>query len=201
MFLFFVFNIGVKLKNRRINMANIRKKNFIKIKQIVQLLDPKRLKKAKIELEISGKTNDREVNQLLKNLSLYGHRQPISKKSRLIICRKIKSLIVRYNIPTIWFTLNPNDITNPMKLRLTTYRLQDPNIIETFLLNFNQIYKRARLIISDPFNSALFFYKEISIFFKYYIKTGEKSIFKRINQYFKVVETNKQDVFHLYNLL
>ncbi len=87
--------------------------------------------------------------------------------------------------------MNPNDITNLMKFKLIVYCFRDPNEAEAFLLSLNQIYKRVRLAISDLFNLTLFFHKEISIFFKYYLKTEEKSIFGYINQYFGIIETNK----------
>ncbi len=72
---------------------------------------------------------------------------------------------------------------------------------EAFLLSLDQVYKRVRRAILDLFSSILFFYKEISMFFKYYIKIREKSIFGCINQYFGVIEINEQGAFHLYGLL
>jgi hypothetical protein len=115
--------------------------------------------------------------------------------------RKIKSLIVRDGIPAIWFTLNPNDITNPVKLRLAAYRYQDPEQAEAFLTSLDVSYKRMRLAISDPLSSALFFQREISMFFTYYVKVGEPSVFGRVSQYFGAVETNERGALHLHGLL
>jgi len=115
--------------------------------------------------------------------------------------RKIKSLIVQEGIPAIWFTLNPNDITNPIKLRLAAYRTRDSKEAEEFLISLDISYKRMRLAISDPLSSALFFHREISMFFKYYMKVGELSVFGRINQYFGAVETNERGALHLHSLL
>src|SRR6266566_5177327 len=100
-FSFLIFNIDVRSKNRRINIANICRKDFVEMKRIVQSLDPGRLEKAKIKLKAFGKINDKAINQLLKNLLSYGYRQSMSRESRLTIHRKIKSFIVRYSIPAI----------------------------------------------------------------------------------------------------
>jgi hypothetical protein len=125
----------------------------------------------------------------------------MSRESRLSLRRKIKSLIIRYGIPAIWFTINPNDITNPVKLRLAAYRGRELGEAEAFLTSLDQAYKRARLAISDPVSSAIFFHREISMFFKYYVKTGGDSVFGRINQYFGAVETNERGALHLHGLL
>ncbi|KAF5006530.1 hypothetical protein FDECE_7098 [Fusarium decemcellulare] len=90
--------------------------------------------------------------------------------------RKIKSLIIRYGIPAIWFTLNPNDITNPIKIKLAAYRNHETGEAEEFLRSLDQVYKRVRLAISDPLSSAIFFHREISMFFKHYVRIGEDSI-------------------------
>ncbi|PVH91911.1 hypothetical protein DM02DRAFT_544847 [Periconia macrospinosa] len=200
-FAFLVFNIGVRSRNRRVSMGSVRKKNFPEVERIVRSLTAARLENAKVELEASGKTTDKDVNQLLRNLSLYGHRQPMSRESRLTMRRKIKSLIIRYGIPAIWFTLNPNDITNPVKLRLAAYRFREPSEAEAFLTSLDQVHKRVRLAISDPLSSAIFFHREVSLFFKHYVKTGEESVFGRISQYFGAVETNERGALHVHGLL
>jgi len=77
--------------------------------------------------------------------------------------------------------LNLNDIINPIKLRLVVYRSREPEEAEAFLTSLDTSFKRVRLAISDPFSSALFFHREMSIFFKYYIRIGESSVFGRIS--------------------
>ncbi|KAF9774785.1 hypothetical protein IL306_007183 [Fusarium sp. DS 682] len=158
-FPFLVFNVGVRSRNCRVSMASMRKSDFPQGERTIKELTAARLEKASIELESSGKTADPAVNQLLRSLSLYGYRQPMSRESRLTMRRKIKSLIVRYGIPAIWFTLNPNDITNPIKLKLAAYRTRETEEAEEFLRSLDQVYKRARLAISDPVSSAIFFHR------------------------------------------
>jgi len=200
-FSFLVFNMMVKWKNRNVSMLSVTKKNFPDVERIIRLLTAERLKKAKEDLKVSGKSTDEAVNKLLSSLSLYGLRQPMSREDRLSMRRKIKSLIIRYGIPAIWFTLNPNDITNPVKLRLAAYRTREPEEAEAFLTNLDLMYKRARLAISDPISSAIFFHREISMFFEHYVQTGKESVFGRINHYFGAVETNERGALHVHGLL
>ncbi|KAM3500890.1 hypothetical protein MY11210_009453 [Beauveria gryllotalpidicola] len=57
--------------------------------------------------------------------------------------------MVRHGIPAIWFTINPNDITNPVKLQLAAYRSREPEAAEAFLRSLDMPFKRVRLSISD----------------------------------------------------
>ena len=63
------------------------------------------------------------------------------------------------------------------------------------------LYKRVRLAISDPLSSVIFFHREIEMFFKYYVRVGEDSVFGRIGQYYGAVETNERGALHLHGLL
>jgi hypothetical protein len=200
-FAFLVFNMLVRFRNHRVSMMSVTRKDFPEVERVVRTLSSERLEKAGEELQASGKTSDTAVNRLLRSLSLYGLRQPMSRELRLGMRRKIKSLIVKDGIPAIWFTLNPNDITNPVKLRLAAYRTRDPDEAEVFLTELDSSYKRMRLAISDPLSSALFFHREISMFFRHYVKVGEDGVFGRISQYFGAVETNERGALHLHGLL
>ncbi|EXM15900.1 hypothetical protein FOTG_15801 [Fusarium oxysporum f. sp. vasinfectum 25433] len=200
-FPFLVFNIGVRSRNRRVSMASMRRSDFPDVERTIQDLTASRLEKARGELEACGKTADPDVNRLLRNLSLYGYHQPMSRESRLTMRRKIKSLIIRYGIPAIWFTLNPNEITNPIKLKLAAYRTRETGGAEEYLRSLDQAYKRARLAISDPLSSAIFFHREISMFFQYYVMVGKDSVFGRVSQYYGAVETNERGALHLHGLL
>ncbi|RYC79720.1 hypothetical protein BFJ63_vAg17395 [Fusarium oxysporum f. sp. narcissi] len=200
-FSFLVFNMGVRSRNRRVSMLSVTRNNFPEVQRIVRSLTAERLQLAKAELETVGRTGDEDVKQLLKSLSLYGFRQPMSGESRLSMRRKIKSDIIRDGIPAIWFTLNPNDITNPVKLKLAAYRKRDPDEAEAFLTSLDLAYKRTRLAISDPLSSAIFFHREVTMFFNHYVNTGKESVFGRISRYFGAVETNERGSLHMHGLL
>jgi hypothetical protein len=200
-FAFLVFNIGVRSRNHHASMASVRKKEFSEVESMVRSLTAERLENAKIELEATGKSNDMGINRLLRSLSLYGYRQPMSRENRMTMRRKIKSLIIRHGIPAIWFTLSPNDITNPVKLRLAAYRIHSAEEAEAFIASLDKADKKFWFSLSDSLSSAILFHREISMFFKHYVKVGEDSVFGRISQYFAAVETNERGALHVHGLL
>jgi len=73
----------VKWKNRNVSMLSMTKKNFPDMERIIQLLTTERLKKAKEDLKVSGKSTNEAVNKLLSSLSLYGLHQPMSREDHL----------------------------------------------------------------------------------------------------------------------
>lgn len=200
-FAFLGFNIGVRCRNRRASMASLSRRDFAEVEKMVHSLTTEKLETAQKELQLCGRTSDKEVNQLLRSLALYGYRQPMSRESRLTTRRKAKSLMVWCGIPAIWITLNPNDITNPVKLRLAVYRTSEAAEAESVLRNLDDMYQTLRLAISDPVSSAIFFHREVSMFFKYYVRVGTNSVFGRISQYLGVVETNERGSLHFHGLL
>ncbi|KJZ68041.1 hypothetical protein HIM_12568 [Hirsutella minnesotensis 3608] len=193
--------MDVRLRNRRVSMLSVTRKNFPKVERIVQSLTADRLAAARAELESSGRTTDDGVKELLRCFSLYGYRQPMSRELRLSMRRKIQSLILYRGVPVIWFTLNPNDITNPVKLRLAACRMRDPAAAEAFLKSLDMAFKRARLAISDPLSSAEFFHREMTLFFEHYVRVGEESVFGRVSHYYGAVETNERGALHVHGLL
>lgn len=87
-------------------MLSVSRKDFPSVERIVHSLNRERLGLAQRELELSGQTTDEGIKELVKSLSHYGFRQPISREHHLSLRHKIKSLIIQYGIPAIWFTLN-----------------------------------------------------------------------------------------------
>jgi len=200
-FAFLVFNMELRSRNRRASMASVKRRNFAQVEAAIRSLDAAKLERARQELEETGKTTDPDVRLLLRSLSVYGHRQPMSRESRLLLRKKLVSLIVLLGLPAIWFTLNPNDLTNPVKLRLAAYRKHDKDQAEVLLRHLDRSHKRAQLAISDPLGSALFFHREVSMFFRHYVKTGEDSVFGRMREYFGAVETNERGSLHIHGLM
>lgn len=164
-FAFLIFNLEVRSRNRRVSLLSVSRQSFPNLERVVHSLSKSRLDAARKELEENERTSDDGIRELLKSILLYGFRQPMSREMRLSSRRKIKSFILFYGMPAIWFTLNPNDLTNPIKLRLAAYRTHDPEDAEAFLTSLDMAFKRARLAVSDSMSSALFFHREISLFF------------------------------------
>ncbi|KAM6513433.1 hypothetical protein FALCPG4_015856 [Fusarium falciforme] len=71
--------MGVRSRNRRVRMASVRKSDFPDVERTIQMLTAARLERARVKLEAFEKTTDQGVNRLLRSLSLYGYRQPMSR--------------------------------------------------------------------------------------------------------------------------
>ncbi|XP_044715147.1 PIF1-like helicase domain-containing protein [Hirsutella rhossiliensis] len=155
-FAFLVFNMGVRSKNRQASMLGA-------------------------ELEATGKTSDDGV-KLLRSLSVFGYRQPMSRESRLSMRKKILSLIVS-------------------KVTASGAPRPRPREAEAFLSDLGTAYKRTRLAISDPMSSAVFFHREMTLFFEHYVNVGEESVFGHVGAYYGAVETNERGALHIHGLL
>ncbi|XP_044716013.1 Arrestin-lik [Hirsutella rhossiliensis] len=178
----------------KLRMLSVARKDFGKVERVARSMTAQRLAAARVELESSGKTTDEGVKELLRASRCTATGNPC-REVRLNMRRKIQSLIVGYGVPAIWFTINPNDITNPVKLRLAAYRTRDPGAAEEFLEGLGSAYKQTRLAMSDPMSAAVFFHREMKLFFDHYVKVGEESVFGRIGKYYGAVETNERGRF------
>lgn len=53
----------------------------------------------------------------------------------------------------------------------------------------------------DPVSAAIFFHREVSLFFDKYVRAGKESVFGKISHYYATVETNERGSLHLHGLL
>ena len=200
-FCFLVFNILLRSSNRRISMLRMTKGSFERVERACASLTVDQLKRAEDEMREKRATTDPDISLLLRELSIFGHAHPLSNESRLLMRRKIQALCVRTGMPAIWFTINPNDINNPVKMRLAIHRLHDYDRAEELLANLQEMYDKIALSIMDPVSSAIFFYREVSLFFEKYVRAGQESVFGKISHYYATVETNDRGSLHLHGLL
>ncbi len=56
-------------------------------------------------------------------------------------------------------------------------------------------------MVYDPLSSALFFFREISLFFEHYVRVGRPSVYRNVSHYYATVETNDRGALHLHGLL
>ncbi|KAM4064303.1 PIF1-like helicase [Hirsutella rhossiliensis] len=184
-----------------VNANPVRHGNSVPLEQAYANLTEDRLKRAEAEMRETRTTSDPDVSVLLRELSIFGHAQPLSNESRLLMRRKIQALDIRAGMPAIWITINPNDINNPVKMRLAIHRLHDYESAKGLLADLRERYDRIALSTMDPVSSAIFFHREISLFFDKYVNTGQESIFGKISHYYATVETNERGSLHLHGLL
>ncbi|RYP64687.1 hypothetical protein DL771_008644 [Monosporascus sp. 5C6A] len=132
-FSFLVFNMLVRSRNRQIAQGRLERSAFRRVEGIHRKLTPERLREAQKEMLETGRTTYEDVIALMKELSLYGSQHPLSNESRLSMRKKIWAMIVAFGLTAIWFTLNPNDINNPVKLKLAAHRGRDDRAARALL--------------------------------------------------------------------
>ena len=199
-FLFLVFNKLVRSSNRRISMVRMARPAFSRFERVYASLSPEKLQRASEEMRETGSTTDRDIQLLLRELSIFGYAQPMSNDSRLEMRWKINSLCIYTGLQSIWLTINPNDINNPIKLRLAAYRDRDREAAESLLADLYRGLEKTALSINDV-SSAMFFFREISSFFTHYVRTGQDSIYGKVSHYYAAVETNERGALHLHGFL
>ncbi len=146
----------------------------------------------------TGKTTDSDVIALMKELSLYGSRHPLSNESRLSMRKKIWSMIVAFGLAAIWFTVNPNDINNPVKLKLAAHRSHDGESARALLRALRTALQVTTLSVHDPLSSTLFFFREISLFLSITFVPGGRLSYGKVSHYYATVETNDRGALHLH---
>ncbi|KJZ74444.1 hypothetical protein HIM_06040 [Hirsutella minnesotensis 3608] len=164
-FCFLVFNILLRSSNRRISMMRTTKGSFERVERVYETLTADRLKKAEDEMRETRKTTDPDVAFLLREL-------------------KIQAINTWTCTPAIWLSVNPNEINNPVKMRLSIHRLHDYHAAKDLLADLWGKYDKIALSIMDP-----------------YVRTGQESIFGKVSHYYATVETNDRGSLHLHGLL
>ena len=149
----------------------------------------------------TGKITDEDIIVFIKELSFYNNRYPLLNESYLSIQKKMWSIIITFNFITIQFILNSNDINNHIKLKLAVYRRRNSEAVKTLLYILTTSLQITMFSIYDSFNSTLFFFYKISHFFEYYIYVERPFIYRNVNYYYVIIETNDRGAFHLYGLL
>ncbi|RSL78064.1 hypothetical protein CEP52_017666, partial [Fusarium oligoseptatum] len=182
-------------------MVRTTKGSFERVERVYATLTGDRLKRAEDEMRETRTTTDADVAFLLRELSIFGHAQPLSNETRLLMRRRIQAINIWAGTPAIWITINPNDINNPVKMWLSIHRLHDYHTAKELLADLRGRYDRVALSTMDPVSSAIFFHREISLFFEKYVRAGQESVFGKVSHYYATVETNDRGSLHLHGLL
>ena len=170
-------------------------KSFEKVRELHESLTSDEIKAAEEEYRETRTTTNSKVAYLLRELSAFGHGQHMSNEERLYARRKIQSLCLQNGMSNIWFTINPNDLTNEINMKLTAFRGQNEKEAEKLFRMLQQHIKSIQHTVRDPVSASVFFHREISLFFEKYVRTGENSVFGKVSCYFACVETNERGLF------
>ena len=200
-FAFLVFNILARSRNRWVAQGRVERSAFRRVGEIYKSLSADRLRQAQQEMFDTGRTSDTNLLALMKELSFYGSKHPLSNESRLCMRKKIFGLIIATGLTVVWFTINPNDINNPVKLKLAAHRELDDRAVRAKPDELETALQSLTLSIHDPLSSTLFFFREVGLFLKHYVRVGQPSVSGKVSDYYATVETNDRGALHLHELM
>src|SRR5436190_23690365 len=97
--------------------------------------------------------------------------------------------------------VNPNDINNPVKLKLAVHRGLEDEAARALLSAVNTSQQVTTLSVHNPLSLTLFFFHKIRLFFEHYIRVGQPSVYGQVSHYYATIETNNRGALHLHSLL
>ena len=111
----------------------------------------------------------------------------------------MQGMVARYGQPTIWFILNPNDLSSPILLRLAGIEID----IIFFTCSSYSSSLRLAVACKNPVVAVQFFHCTINAFFQDLVRdfSSKIGIFGPVKAHFAVDETNGRGMPHLHGLL
>lgn len=205
-FPFLVFNRILKDNSSRISTVQAKKSSFAQIRNICESITKEQLIGASDQLRDYKRVEDPEVRRLLKEISVFGRQQPFSNEEKIQARDKIKSLVVKHGAPSIWFTINPNDMSSPVRIRMGR-EFRSSRFLEELQRRINHhiidpLRAQHKEINQDPVTAVLWFHIHMKAFFEELVRTSTKDgVFGPIDNYFGCIETNGRGAFHLHGFL
>lgn len=191
----------VRAENRRISYLRMNKASFSTIERLLKNLTSAEIASAEEEYKETRTTTNGDIAYILRELSVFGNNQHMSNEERLYSRRKIKSLCLKYGMPSIWYTINPNDLTNEVNMKLAAFRVKSGHEAEELMDKFRQHIGTVQHVVRDAVSSAQFFHREMELFFQECVAVGKESIFGKVSCYFGNTETNERGALHLHGLI
>ena len=205
-FPFIVFGILQRRQALRSARLQTRRKTFDRDARILSSVTKERLAKAQEEEERGEPISDPAVRLLRQHVHTGTGGVMGSDQSRYKLRSQIWSTTVRKGPPSLWITINPSDLNDPI-----TQIFAGENIdMEAFLATAGPDKKRrARNVAQDPYAAAKFFHFMIKTILetlfqvkvtKFQVKSG-KGLLGRVAAYFGTVESQGRGTLHLHLLI
>jgi hypothetical protein len=205
-FPFLVFGILQRRQALLTARIQMRQKNFERDARIMSSITLDRLSKARAEEESGLPISDPGI-QLLKKHAYSGLGRVMgSDQARYQLRSQIWSTAITKGPPSLWITINPSDIHDPIAQVFAGENIDLDSFMSTMGPDKDQ---RARNIAADPYAAAKFFHFMVRVIFEtlfqvkvrqYKVKSG-KGVLGRISAYFGTVESQGRGTLHLHLLV
>jgi Helitron helicase-like domain at N-terminus len=199
---------GILQRRQALGSARVQmqRKTFEKDAQILSTITTEKLEKAQAEEERGAKVSDPAVRLLRKHVHAGTGRVMGSDQARYQLRSQIWSTTIKKGPPSLWITINPSDIHDPIAQIFAGEKIDMDSFISTLGPNKEQ---RARNIAGDPYAAAKFFHFMIRTILetlfqikvtKYQVKSG-RGVLGRVSAYFGTVESQGRGTLHLHLLV
>ena len=206
-FPFQVFGVCQKRQVCRSAVLQIKKSAFAQHRNLIATLTPKDLIKASQEETRKVRFSNPAVRALRQQVSAVQTRVQGTDESRLSLRSKIWSTNLIFNAPSVWITVNPSDMQDPIAQAFCGANIDLDEFSKTAGPTSTQ---RAENIAGDPFASARFFHFVIKAMIEVLFGITRKSnnqierregILGTVQSYIGTVEAQGRGSLHLHMLI
>lgn len=199
---------GIEQRRQALGAARIqmRRKNFEREARVLSTVSIEKLEQACREEEAHLPISDPSVRLLRQHVHATVGRVMGSDQSRYKLRSQIWSTSIYMGPPTLWITINPSDLHDPIAQVFAGENINLDRFIATAGPDQD---KRAQNIAKDPYAAAKFFHFMIQTIFEtlfqikvtaYQVKSA-MGILGRVAAYFSTVESQGRATLHLHLLL
>jgi len=199
---------GMQQKREALSSARLQMNHsgFAKVAEVFSTLHHRDLEKAAQEEAKGERFSDSRIRLLRQNLTATATRITGSDQARASYRSMILSTTYALNPPSIWLTINPNDLQDPIA---QVFAGEDIDMDAFNNLAGPDADQRARNIAADPYAAAKFFKFLIDLLIREVFGVNatpnrvhsREGIFGFVSAYFGVVEAQGRGTLHLHILI
>jgi hypothetical protein len=199
---------GILQRRQALGSARVQmqRRSFDRDAQLLSTISVDRLKRAAQEEEENRPHSDEAVRLLKKHLFASSSRVQGSDQSRYQLRSQIWSTAICIGPPSLWITINPCDLHDPIVQVLAGEKIDMDNLLRSIGPDKEQ---RAHNVAQDPYAAAKFFHLIIKVVLETlfgitagpFNVTSEIGVVGRVAAYFGVVESQGRGSLHLHLLL
>ncbi|KIM23130.1 hypothetical protein M408DRAFT_77987 [Serendipita vermifera MAFF 305830] len=204
-FAFVFHNISQKKQATRDSLWRVKRHQHAEV--TVKLLEtpPDLLMRLQAKFEQNPKyhpTDEAEIQaiQLLAKIQSLNNRLPDSNGYKKRLRNEIRSMIHRFGAPSLFITINPSDVNNPLVRLIAGH---DINLEDMTRGEPLSKFLRQKLVAKNPHIAAKFFDRVIKAFIQKILRyEGKKpGLFGKCNAYYGVVEAQGKGTLHCHFLI
>lgn len=191
-----LYNVRLNQELNTGNCLQVKKRAWREVQEEIAKVSVQELEAAAEALQKKEKISDKRILNLLKNTQIVSTYNPESFGRKLAARHKIQGLIARFGLASFWFTLNPQDLKDPIVLRIAGVTIR-PDITPAQATKL-----RNAVSVGDPTSVAIFFHSIIETFCSELLRSGKKQmgILGDIINHAGVVEENGRLALHFHGL-